>query len=261
MGQIHFILPTIPEFDDSALAAVFVMGIEQIPWPSKTTVNNQILTIDRNFSESCHLHIPLRFDTFGELVVSTATLREREEPYFLILELLRGTINRLNSQLFLWQEGGLDLDQQLTKDCNNLNDRLATLIFQYAQLLKTDSSGQTSDVFDEDSLDVHADEPVTDEFDPASLCNEQTEIDQAKLLDTDSFALLKDTISNIHAIAQVFSDFVINLRIEHDGMIRSVLGFIFNGASKDDIPKKLPDWANFACCPIWQLLCATNKRK
>jgi hypothetical protein len=52
-------------------------------------------------------------DGHGELLLSTATLMERERPYDLAVEIARGTVNRLRSKAQTWNLAGLRLSDHL----------------------------------------------------------------------------------------------------------------------------------------------------
>jgi hypothetical protein len=47
------------------------------------------------------------------MLLSTGTLPVRESPYDLIMELARGTLNRLRNQISIWQEGGLTIAETI----------------------------------------------------------------------------------------------------------------------------------------------------
>ena len=68
-----------------------------------------MLIVSRNRNESGKTYVPYPFPKYGELLIATGTLPERTQPYSLLLELARGTLNRLRNQLSIWQEGGLKI--------------------------------------------------------------------------------------------------------------------------------------------------------
>ncbi len=172
-------------------------GLEQVPWPCSVQVVDGVMTVERNCSDSGRLLICLEIPEYGELVLSTATLPERETPYHLPLELVRGTVNRLNNQLFLWSEGGLKIPQPFSEQNGELCDQLAALIFG-------DRSGEWLN---------------------------------------DVFELLDAAVAQIFELSKLFADFVIELRIQHDGSVKSAIGFILNGLL-DQSEASLPSWIN-----------------
>ncbi len=68
-----------------------------------------MLSVSRNRNESGKTFVPYLFPKYGELLIATGTLPERAASYSLLLELARGTLNRLRNQLSIWQEGGLEI--------------------------------------------------------------------------------------------------------------------------------------------------------
>jgi hypothetical protein len=70
-------------------------------------VNPDRLILTREQNESGYLVIPWPVEPFGTLVVSSTTLRERDEPYRLVLELARGKLNQVRTQAAEWQNLGV----------------------------------------------------------------------------------------------------------------------------------------------------------
>ena len=97
MGEFKFQLPASWTLERRQASAIHTVGIDGIPWPCKVSTDQDILTVRRNRSESGKTYIPWPFETRGELLISTATLLERESPYPLLTELARGTLNRLRN--------------------------------------------------------------------------------------------------------------------------------------------------------------------
>ena len=109
MGEFKFRLPAQWSFEPQQSAIIHTVGIDGIPWPCKIKIEDSILRVSRNRSESGKTFVPYLFPDHGELLIATGTLPEREEPYPLLLELARGTLNRLRNQLSIWSEGGLQI--------------------------------------------------------------------------------------------------------------------------------------------------------
>ena len=107
MGQYRFAVPEGDRFDTDSLVAAQIIGLEGIPWPGKTSLNGQVLTITRNTSVSGRLLLPFQTSGHGELALTTGTLPETDVTYQLDLELARGTLSRLRNQVSNWAEGGL----------------------------------------------------------------------------------------------------------------------------------------------------------
>ncbi len=83
--------------------------MDDIPWQSRTQWTDEGLAIRRSEHDSGCFHIPWRVDGWGELLLSTATLMERDAVYHLTIELARGTLNRLRNQIAMWQAMGVSV--------------------------------------------------------------------------------------------------------------------------------------------------------
>ncbi len=97
MGQMRFRAPTPKKLPPHAVEAAYVAGLEAVPWRGSNTLIDRVLTIERTVSESGNLYIPWDIPGIGPRVLSTCTLMERGEPYFLTTELARGTLHRARS--------------------------------------------------------------------------------------------------------------------------------------------------------------------
>lgn len=111
MGMMTFLLPNpLPGAAAAALTEACVASTgyhDQTPAPTTARVADGRLTLTRPQNESGYLLVPWAVEPFGTLVVSTSTLRERDEPYRLLVELARGKLNQVRSQVAEWQAVGL----------------------------------------------------------------------------------------------------------------------------------------------------------
>lgn len=89
----------------------YVSGIDQIPWPSRSRLKDNELSIERSVSESGKVHVPFVVAGRGEVMLSTGTLMQRERPYQLEIELARGKLNQVRNQVAEWQALGLVVPQ------------------------------------------------------------------------------------------------------------------------------------------------------
>ena len=111
MGKMTFQLPAgLPadaarELERSCLAG----GPDNMPQPTQTRVNGELLTLSHNEDESSYLVAPWPIDSLGQLTGTTATLMERAAPYRLLLELARGKINQVRCQAADWRQLGLHI--------------------------------------------------------------------------------------------------------------------------------------------------------
>jgi hypothetical protein len=144
MGKFVFTIPKRLELDKRVANTVHVIGLDGIPWPCKISYDGQLLSIHRNRDESGHVYMAYALPDFGELVLSTGTLVETDEPYHLTRELARGTLNRLRNQLSLWEEGGLEIDVEVERVLE----------------LATDSFGQAVSTSDVNAVDRTANQAI-----------------------------------------------------------------------------------------------------
>jgi hypothetical protein len=122
MGSMSFLLPTpLPGAAAATLPAACVASSvgysDQTPVPTRLELGDDRLTVTRTQNESGYLVLPWPVEPFGTVVVSTTTLRERPEPYRLLVELARGKLNQVRAQTAEWHGIGLhtgpDFDRAL----------------------------------------------------------------------------------------------------------------------------------------------------
>ena len=121
-------------------------GQDNMPYPTEAAVAGERLTLTRSVDESGNLQTPWRIASFGELMTSTATLMERPRPYHLTVELARGKINQVRSQVAEWTQGGLFVSDPLSQQI-----RVATHAFGHALL---QSPGPQADPLAESALQL-----------------------------------------------------------------------------------------------------------
>jgi hypothetical protein len=118
MGTILFDLPadlptsTLEELERASVAG----GQDGMPYPSDATTEAGRLSVTRKVDESGCLQIPWLVDQVGQLMISSATLMERPNPYPLLVELARGKVNQVRGQTADWAMGGLLMPEALTRD-------------------------------------------------------------------------------------------------------------------------------------------------
>lgn len=114
MGLMRFLTPQRERVSDEAVQRAHVVGLDCVPTPCwKSWERRDLLRLERTIDDSGNLHIPWQVEGHGELLLSTASLMERERPYHLPVELARGTVNRLRNRADIWQMGGLRLTDEL----------------------------------------------------------------------------------------------------------------------------------------------------
>ncbi|MCP4194116.1 MAG: hypothetical protein GY768_26195 [Planctomycetaceae bacterium] len=99
MGSIHFLIPPQLDFNANALECAYMVGSDGVPWESRVEVEGNRLVVTRDTAESGRLVMLWHVEGHGELALATSTLSPGDCHYFLPLELARGCLARLQSQL------------------------------------------------------------------------------------------------------------------------------------------------------------------
>ncbi len=107
MGQIRFIVLPPQRITEEVLQFAYMSGMDRTPWVVRAEVEEGELVLERDVSDSGSVTVPWQVEGHGMLALSTATLVERWEPYNLAVELARGTLNVLRTQLYEWESIGL----------------------------------------------------------------------------------------------------------------------------------------------------------
>jgi hypothetical protein len=100
-------------------------GMDRTPWVAEVAADGNELVLERDVSDSGTVTVPWHVEGHGLLALSTGTLIERWEPYHLTLELARGTIHLLRSQLYEWQTIGLTVP-------NEVENRLREALLEFS---------------------------------------------------------------------------------------------------------------------------------
>jgi hypothetical protein len=112
MGLMRFLVPR-PILAANALERAYFSGMDDLPWQSRSQWHDGQLWVKRIENDSGQFHIPWPVEGYGELMLATATLMERDAPYHLSVELARGTIHRLRQHLATWQTWGLAVSDRV----------------------------------------------------------------------------------------------------------------------------------------------------
>ncbi|MBX3440250.1 MAG: glycoside hydrolase, partial [Planctomycetaceae bacterium] len=105
MGVIRFLVSPTELLDDwPEVYRAFVSGFDRHVFPTQVEVSGDLLTFRRQHSDSGKLHIAFPVEGFGRPVLATSSLREREQPYLLPLELARGRIAEIRDQASQWEQ-------------------------------------------------------------------------------------------------------------------------------------------------------------
>lgn len=109
MGDLRFTVPAALDFDRRIWETAYITGIEGIPWHCHSHFDGKQFSIGREIDESGKLNIVWPTREFGNICLSTTSLRVSERPYNLAVEVARGTVCRLRNQTSEWQRVGLRL--------------------------------------------------------------------------------------------------------------------------------------------------------
>ena len=110
---MRFLVHPLNRLNADSAKRAYICGYDFTPWPCRSRLENDQLVIDRETDDSGNLMVPWAIDGEAEIMLSTATLIEKEQPYVLAVELARGKINQVRNQLDDWQSIGLSVPQAL----------------------------------------------------------------------------------------------------------------------------------------------------
>lgn len=113
MGVMRFTVHPEGLLDAEAdLPRAYISGFDGRVFASRFEVNGDHIDFRRVNADSGKLQIPYPVEGFGKPIVSTASLRENEDPYILSLELARGKICQVRNQLATWEGLGMSIPDE-----------------------------------------------------------------------------------------------------------------------------------------------------
>jgi hypothetical protein len=122
---MRFLVPRRQRVAADAAARAYIAGIDEIPWQSRVHWNDDSLIVERAEVDSGNFFLPYAIERHGELMLSTASLMERDEPYHLQVELARGTLNRLRNQLAAWESMGMQAPASVGRPLADAREHLS----------------------------------------------------------------------------------------------------------------------------------------
>ncbi len=128
MGLMRFQVCPRDRLTDDAAQQAYLFGIDRVAWPVKRSIENSELYLLRSVSDSACLNFPWEVEGHGRLVFATGTLLEKSLPYMLPLELARGLVNQIRTQLFEWQSIGLSVSAPLGARIDEATKQLAAAV-------------------------------------------------------------------------------------------------------------------------------------
>lgn len=106
----------------------YISGFDGRIYPTRVELQDNVVTCRRPHSESGKLHVPWPVPGFGRPVLSTTSLRERDEPYLLPLELARGKLAVVRDQCAAWEL----LNMDVPADCRQVEREAFALLSRAA---------------------------------------------------------------------------------------------------------------------------------
>lgn len=144
MGLTRFLLSSPELLSAAGARRAYFTGLDGIPVPSQTELVEDGVEMDREVDDSGNFHFPWRVPGYGELMLATASLMERDEPYVLAVELARGTLNQVRNQMSEWAEIGLVLPEGFRERLREANRRFAAAATDQAELAAAEESAQAA---------------------------------------------------------------------------------------------------------------------
>lgn len=135
MGLMQFLAPDKRRLASDAAARAHLTGLDGVPWLGRVVRTEAGLIADRPSGESGVFHCPWTLEGHGELTLCTASLMERPRAYHLPIELARGTLNRVRTQLAVWQNAGLYVSDPLQAWHREAMSRLRNAVLAQGQPL------------------------------------------------------------------------------------------------------------------------------
>jgi hypothetical protein len=113
MGLMRLLVHDRDRIPPGGLDHVHMVGQDDLPWFGRAYFSGDQLIVERNESDSGRVLVPWRIAQGGPVLIGTSTLMERDEPYLLEVELARGMVNVLRTQLAQWETIGLVVPDEL----------------------------------------------------------------------------------------------------------------------------------------------------
>jgi len=126
MGVLRFFdHPTSRLEEGTDIHQAYLSTLELGVVPTTVSFANGILSCRKESDESARLHVAREVKHFGRPILSTASLIERDEPYFLPLELARGRLVQVRNQLAYWEAEGLIPSEEFTQEFRQAHHHFA----------------------------------------------------------------------------------------------------------------------------------------
>lgn len=108
MGVMRFIVhPPADGENLSVYSQVVLTGLDGRIFRSRIDAEDGLLVVRRGTADSAKMSLPWPVPGWGTPVITTASLRDSEEPYVLAQELARGKLSEVREHWAAWEMGGL----------------------------------------------------------------------------------------------------------------------------------------------------------
>ena len=124
MGVLRFRIEPPSLIPPGTVPGAYITGADGRVHVTRPEVRDGVLNLFRQSSESATAHIAVHLPDRGQTVLSTTSLPERDKPYQLGVELLRGALGEIREQAFAWELARM-----------SISDRFRTVQKQAFQLL------------------------------------------------------------------------------------------------------------------------------
>jgi hypothetical protein len=113
MGVMRFVFDPPGLFDRCPeMRQGYVTGMDGRVYNTRIETEGNVASFRRPNSESGKVHVPFPVEGFGRPVLTTASLPEREAPYVLAVELLRGKLSELRDQAAAWEQVRMSIPER-----------------------------------------------------------------------------------------------------------------------------------------------------
>ncbi|HJT30996.1 MAG TPA: endo-1,4-beta-xylanase [Pirellulales bacterium] len=153
-GSLRLVVPPTARFSPRLAEQAYMAGPDQIPWPCRTRLMGGELIVERGVADSGKFHMPWPVEGHGELMLSTATLMERDRPYQLLVELARGKVNQVRNQIADWQTIGLAVSAKVEAAIHKAVETLARAVTSQHDIPRATELADRAIVLAHDAADL-----------------------------------------------------------------------------------------------------------
>jgi len=122
----------------------------RVPRLTQTSMQGNVLILRADSASSGTIHVPMVHPPLGIVMESTESLLSGHEPYYLLRELVRGSLGRFYRRLFDWQMVGFLQPPELTDRLNKLAKRFSHAVIENPSLPETEQ--EFASILDEIAL-------------------------------------------------------------------------------------------------------------